>query len=332
MRASEWQYLCAVHDPPKACCAIDYCCHTLDWAANVLTSPKHFPSRLALSIYNNNNTDTNTTNPNTSTTPSPSPVPQHQVRSLTNIFRRIYRIFAHAWFQHSEMFWRIEHSTGLYVFFKTVCDVYSLIPADNYTIPSEAEGLDSASSNDDKNDFSRGDAGQNSEDEDSSSTTQQAVPGILRRPTEKAHLVDASAASGTVVAAGSAAARRHRRDASKTAPVETVVEEAEEEGDDDDNKHEYRRKDPDYDPAYNPTIRPTTLHDSATAVVVPQVKQEGNSGFPDFDEEETEEQENAETTKASEDAHDDDDGDASDAETVVGSSKIGDLLPTADHN
>src|SRR5271155_564301 len=48
MRASEWQYLCAVHDPPKSCAAIDYCCHTLDWAANILTSPKHFPSRLSL--------------------------------------------------------------------------------------------------------------------------------------------------------------------------------------------------------------------------------------------------------------------------------------------
>ena len=48
MRVSEWQYLCAVHDPPKSCCAIDYCCHTLDWAANVLTSQKNFPSRLTL--------------------------------------------------------------------------------------------------------------------------------------------------------------------------------------------------------------------------------------------------------------------------------------------
>ena len=48
MRASEWQYLCAVHDPPKPCCAIDYCCHTLDWAGNVLSSPKYFASRLTL--------------------------------------------------------------------------------------------------------------------------------------------------------------------------------------------------------------------------------------------------------------------------------------------
>ncbi|KAH6612122.1 Mob1/phocein [Boeremia exigua] len=122
MRASEWQYLCAVHDPPKSCCAIDYCCHTLDWAANTLTSPKHFPSRLALG------TDQST---------------QHsQIRQLTNIFRRVYRIFAHAWFQHREMFWKVEGDTGLYIFFKTVCDVYGLIPEDNYTIPPEAEGIE----------------------------------------------------------------------------------------------------------------------------------------------------------------------------------------------
>ncbi|KAH8729039.1 Mob1/phocein [Phaeosphaeriaceae sp. PMI808] len=125
MRASEWQYLCAVHDPPKSCCAIDYCCHTLDWAANTLTSPKHFPSRLALG------TDQST---------------QHlQVRSLTNIFRRVYRIFAHAWFQHREMFWKVEARTGLYVLFKTVCDFYGLIPEDNYTIPPEAEGIEPTS-------------------------------------------------------------------------------------------------------------------------------------------------------------------------------------------
>lgn len=122
MRASEWQYLCAVHDPPKSCCAIDYCCHTLDWAANTLTSPKTFPSRLALDSNQN---------------------AQHQQsRHLTNIFRRVYRIFAHAWFQHRDMFWKVEGRSGLYIFFKTVCDVYGLIPEDNYTIPSEAEGIE----------------------------------------------------------------------------------------------------------------------------------------------------------------------------------------------
>ncbi|CAG7924981.1 unnamed protein product [Penicillium olsonii] len=123
MRASEWQYLCAVHDPPKSCCAIDYCCHTLDWATNTLTSPKYFPSRLTLGSEGAGG-------------------PQASMRHLTNIFRRLYRIFAHAWFQHRDVFWEVEGHDGLYVFFKTVCDMYNLIPQDNYTIPPEAEGPD----------------------------------------------------------------------------------------------------------------------------------------------------------------------------------------------
>ena len=123
MQASEWQYLCAVHDPPKTCCAIDYCCHTLDWATNILTSPKYFPSRLTLGS-------------------EASGGPQASMRHLVNIFRRLYRIFAHAWFKHREVFWQVESNEGLYVFFKTVCDVYHLIPEDNYTVPPEAEGID----------------------------------------------------------------------------------------------------------------------------------------------------------------------------------------------
>lgn len=122
MRASEWQYLCAVHDPPKSCCAIDYCCHTLDWAANVLTSQKNFPSRLKLGSETTGGS-------------------QQGLRQLTNIFRRVYRIFAHAWFQHRQSFWEVEGREGLYILFKTVCDAYSLIPEENYTISPEAEGI-----------------------------------------------------------------------------------------------------------------------------------------------------------------------------------------------
>ncbi|KAK3390908.1 Mob1/phocein [Podospora didyma] len=124
MRASEWQFLCAVHDTPKSCCAIDYCCHTLDWAANVVTNPKIFPSRFVVDPHDKNTA----------------------LKNLVNVFRRLHRIFAHAWFQHRGVFWSVEGQMGLYVFFKTVCDVYDLLPAENYKLPPEAEGLDSASS------------------------------------------------------------------------------------------------------------------------------------------------------------------------------------------
>ncbi|KAK4103654.1 hypothetical protein N658DRAFT_494155 [Parathielavia hyrcaniae] len=123
MRAGEWQFLCAVHDTPKSCCAIDYCCHTLDWAANVVTNPKIFPSRFVVDAHDKNMAQKN----------------------LVNVFRRLHRIFAHAWFQHRGVFWSLESQSGVYVFFKTVCDVYDLLPAENYKLPPEAEGLDSSS-------------------------------------------------------------------------------------------------------------------------------------------------------------------------------------------
>ena len=127
MRASEWQFLCAVHEPPKSCCAIDYCCHTLDWATNIVTSQKIFPSRLTLE--------------GGTALDSRGSSEKH----LTNIFRRLHRIFAHAWFQHRGVFWQVEGHTGLYVFFKRICDTYDLLPAEAYKLPPEAEGLETAS-------------------------------------------------------------------------------------------------------------------------------------------------------------------------------------------
>ncbi|KAI1001112.1 hypothetical protein K3495_g7087 [Podosphaera aphanis] len=124
MRASEWQFLCAVHETPKTCCAIDYSCHTLDWATNIVTSLKIFPSRLSLGAAN--------------VLPEKSAGLSH----LTNIFRRLHRIFAHAWFQHRQVYWSVENSTGLYTLFKIVSDEYDLLPADNHQLPPEAEGLE----------------------------------------------------------------------------------------------------------------------------------------------------------------------------------------------
>jgi hypothetical protein len=66
------------------------------------------------------------------------------VKHLINIFRRLHRIFAHAWFQHRGVFWQVEGQTGLYVLFKTVCDMHELLSPENYKLPPEAEGLESA--------------------------------------------------------------------------------------------------------------------------------------------------------------------------------------------
>jgi hypothetical protein len=133
------------------------------------------------------------------------------MRQLTNIFRRVYRIFAHAWYSHREVFWNVEGRTGLYIFYKTVCDVYGLVPEDNYTIPSEAEGIDPVTE-----------------------SKSSAPPVIMKRePSDSAsQTADKSLAEAmsdhTLSTAGTT--KRHRNSPSVSAmSVQTVPEENEEE-------------------------------------------------------------------------------------------------------
>ncbi|OHE90719.1 Mob1/phocein family protein [Colletotrichum orchidophilum] len=190
MRASEWQFLCAVHEQPKSCCAIDYCCHTLDWAANIVTDPKIFPSRfVVLSDVHNKGV---------------------AVKNLVNVFRRLHRIFAHAWFQHRAVFWTIEGQTGLYVFFKTVCDMYDLLPAENYKLPPEAEGLETATAVPDAN---GGDKKQ--------------LPMSIVKPTHRESL--AQGEDDNFQPVGRTATRRHVRASPSVGSAVTTVVEADEE-------------------------------------------------------------------------------------------------------
>ncbi|KAL1598870.1 hypothetical protein SLS60_008013 [Paraconiothyrium brasiliense] len=123
---------------------------------------------------------------------------------------RVYRIFAHAWFQHRDMFWKVEGRTGLYILFKTVCDAYGLIPEDNYTIPPEAEGLDV------------------------SEEPTKAPPMILKRdssgpgPLDSENTSVIEAGDHTLSTAGTTKRHRHSPSVSATS-VSTVLEESEEE-------------------------------------------------------------------------------------------------------
>ncbi|KND93178.1 MOB kinase activator-like 4 [Tolypocladium ophioglossoides CBS 100239] len=184
MRASEWQFLCAVHEQPKSCCAIDYSCHTLDWAANVVSDQKIFPSRFV--VMNDSHSK------------------NFGVKNLVNVFRRLHRIFAHAWFQHRSVFWTIEGQTGLYVFFKTVCDLYDLLPAENYKLPPEAEGLEAPPSEPE---------------------TEKPPPAILKPPTQQR---EGSAEEDTLHPARTNT-RRHIRSSPSTGSAVTTVLEADEE-------------------------------------------------------------------------------------------------------
>ncbi|PLW24823.1 hypothetical protein PCASD_24865 [Puccinia coronata f. sp. avenae] len=111
MKAGEWLYLCAAHATANEneCCAIDYIVHTLDGATALLNSARYFPSRLQ--------------------------IPASSIKHFTSIARRLYRILAHAWFHHRELFEECEMETSLYARFLALTDEFGLIAEDLLVIP-----------------------------------------------------------------------------------------------------------------------------------------------------------------------------------------------------
>ncbi|KAF3027183.1 hypothetical protein E8E15_010232 [Penicillium rubens] len=196
MRVNDWQYICAGAGHPKAkyCCAIDYCCHTLDWAMNILTSKKKFPSRLRLPD------DESTTNP------------------LHDIFRRLYRFFAHAWFRHPAVFSKVEKHGGLYVFFKTVCVHYNLIT--DYTIPIKAGGPDEVAAAE-----KRQEAKKRKEEVEEKPVNSSNRFTILRKDDDNSF--GTAVESQDPALATGATARRHKHSPSTGSRVTTIAEDAE---------------------------------------------------------------------------------------------------------
>ena len=138
------------------------------------------------------------------------------LKNLVNVFRRLHRIFAHAWFQHRGVFWTVEGQTGLYVFFKTVCDLYELLPAENYKLPPEAEGLESAPSEKDEK--------------------KQIVTAIAKPPSRQSEGGDHDDDRHNTHARKSSNTARHSSRPSTGRAVTTVIEEREDENSDVANK------------------------------------------------------------------------------------------------
>lgn len=109
----------------------------------------------------------------------------------------------------------MEGQEGLYIFFKTVCDDYNLIPEDNYTIPPEAEGI----------------------------VTQQDTPqhepesrAILKTPDKAEERSKSDEADATTTISTGATTRRHKHTPSLGSVVTTIME-----GDEEDVKgHEHK--------------------------------------------------------------------------------------------
>eukprot|EP00732_Lithocolla_globosa_P004301 Lithocolla_globosa_v1_NODE_3910_length_1552_cov_15.615230.p1 type:complete len:211 gc:universal NODE_3910_length_1552_cov_15.615230:808-1440(+) len=105
----EWSYLCASHQPPKECSAIDYIIHTMDSTTLLLNSLKSFPSRFS--------------------------IPPESVKHFQPCARRLYRIFAHAYFHHPDVFNEFEKERKLLERFVKFCRMFELVQEQLFIIP-----------------------------------------------------------------------------------------------------------------------------------------------------------------------------------------------------
>ncbi|KAI9496464.1 Mob1/phocein [Zychaea mexicana] len=130
MKAEGWVYLCAAHPSTQSCPAIDYIIHTLDGAAMLLNNSKYFPSRIS--------------------------IPEPSLKHFQSIARRLYRVFAHAYFHHREIYQSFENETSLYARFLLLSQTYNLIPPKLVTIPNESSSNNDDMDEDDEcNEYSR---------------------------------------------------------------------------------------------------------------------------------------------------------------------------------
>nr|ODN89413.1 hypothetical protein L203_02123 [Cryptococcus depauperatus CBS 7841] len=117
MRSSEWSYFCIAHgNGTRECSTIDYILHTLDSTVALLNNSKHFPSRMQ--------------------------IPQASLSHFPHIFRRLSRIFSHAYFHHREAFILAESENSLYKRFVALCETYELVGERLLVIPRGVAGND----------------------------------------------------------------------------------------------------------------------------------------------------------------------------------------------
>jgi len=114
---------------------------SLDSTSSLLNSSKYFPSRLQ--------------------------IPDSSLSHFPSLFRRLSRIFSHAYFHHREVFATSEAETSLYRRFVALCHKYELVGPSLLIIPTEGyEGIVMADEDDDMDIDSRDNAGDHDSDED----------------------------------------------------------------------------------------------------------------------------------------------------------------------
>jgi len=110
--SNEWQYLCAAHRKPQDCAAIDYMTHTIDGSTALLTNAKHFALR--------------------------TEVPPSNAKYFQSMARRLYRIFAHVYYHHRQIFDEIEADMHLCARFSHFVMRYRLMSPSMLLVPQDA--------------------------------------------------------------------------------------------------------------------------------------------------------------------------------------------------
>jgi len=110
--SNEWQYLCAAHRKPQDCAAIDYMTHTIDGSTALLTNARHFASR--------------------------GDVPPGNAKYFQSMARRLYRIFAHVYFHHRQIFDEVEAEMHLCARFSHFVMKFRLMSTSMLLVPQEA--------------------------------------------------------------------------------------------------------------------------------------------------------------------------------------------------
>ena len=108
MNADTFTFLCASHDSPKACSALNYSLHTTDWAIETLLKLKPREDNGAV---------------------------------LANVTKRLYRIYAHAWFEHKQMFQEFEQDEGAVERFEKLANEFDLMECEAYIIKNWYTGV-----------------------------------------------------------------------------------------------------------------------------------------------------------------------------------------------
>ena len=108
----DYLFICAAHSDNQGCSAIDYMIHALDNATAMIHNSNNFSSRIA--------------------------IPQSSTSHLMMIVRRLYRLFAHTYFHHRDIFEEFEGEMHLCARFTHFARRFQMISAEHFLIPDEA--------------------------------------------------------------------------------------------------------------------------------------------------------------------------------------------------